>query len=265
MAAPTFVQASTGTVITATSGDLTSMAGVTVGNLIVVHVLTDGTGGTQTFTDTNSSIENLAGTDNTLTQVASLAVQQVGNPNAAGNTAYLGRAIATTISATINNATGDDMYARMYEFANVSTAVGTSTTAPGVIENGTDGIGTNGFGTGTTVSDTAVTTLGVDRLALNLVAINDDLTGIAAFTGMTGGTWAMPASFESATGTDGTISLMTAAMPAAGTIDGGSDAITSDAWGVIGFALVGTTVVAPFIQLRDPWPALQSVNRSSVY
>jgi hypothetical protein len=253
MAAPTLVQSSTGTVITATSGDLTAMAGVTLGNFIALHILTDGTGGNQTLTDTNSSIENLAGTDNTMTQVDSLYNEQVGNPAAAAQTIFLGRAILTTISATINNAAGDDMYARMYEFANVNTGA----TEASVIENGTAGIGVNGFGTSATVSDTAVTTLGVDRLALNCVAINDDLTGIAAFTGMTGGTWAMPASFESSTGTDGTISLMTAAMPAAGTIDGGSDAITSDGWGVIGFALIGTTVPAVFIQLRDPWPAIR--------
>jgi hypothetical protein len=101
-------------------------------------------------------------------------------------------------------------------------------------------------GTSATINDAAVATLGPDRLALNFVGINDD-NAVAAFTGMIGGTWAeATAEYADAGGTDACIQLQTAAMAAAGVIDGGStsNVDATDGWGSIGFALIGTTVAS---------------------
>jgi hypothetical protein len=257
VAAPTLVQSGTG-VVTATGTGTASLTGATIGNVIICHVLIDAATGTVNEPGGTSTFENLAGTDNSLTQVGTN--QQAGNPIAARQRVWIGRALATTVNVNIALASGDDIYWRLYEFSGVHTG----TTLADVIENSTAGSNVNGFGTSTSVLDTGVTTLGADRLALNLVGINDDATGIAAFTGMSGGTWDMPSSFESATGTDGTIALMTATIASAGTIDGGSAAITSDAWGVVGFALIpaaaGVTPLARPINTE-----LQAVSRSSVY
>lgn len=252
MSAPTWVQSSAGTVLT-TGSTTVSLAGVTVGNVIIFQNLSDGTAGPQHPTVSDSSLENLAGTNNAITFLTgTTANEEVGNPTAAYQRLSIGRAKATTVNINIAT-TGDDAYIVIHEFADVSAGA----TLADVIENGTAGGLTHEDGTSTSVADAAVTTLGPDRLALNFVGINDDATGIAAFTGMTGGTWAMPKSFESSTGTDGTAALMTAAMAAAGTIDGGSDTITSDAWGVVGFALIGTTSDVyvprhPAINHQDP-------------
>ena len=261
MAAPTYVQSSAGAVITATSGNTGNLTGVTVGNFIVLQFLSDGTASAPGVTDTNSTINNVAGTSNSMTQISpgGGSPSAVGSPTAAEQAIFLGRAAATTVNVDVFTL-GADMYVQLHEFTNVSTG----TTIATVIENGVaSGSSATGAGTGTTVSDTGVTTLGADRLALNLIAINDDLTGIASFTGETGGNWAQVATFESSTGTDGTVALQTAAMASAGTIDGGSATITSDAWGVVGFALIGTT---PSTQPpHEPLRALQAVNRSSVF
>jgi len=56
--------------------------------------------------------------------------------------------------------------------------------------------------------------------------------------------WAAETSYAESSGTDGAIRLQYATMASAGTINGGTASITdSDAWGVVGFALIGTTVV----------------------
>jgi hypothetical protein len=260
MAAPTYVASGTGEAATA-SPATPSKTGVTVGNCIICQMLQDGvTASGSTMSGSTTGVAALDGTANSMTKINPAAGSPVGNPTTAGMHVWIGRATATTVNCNITT-TADDTYAQVHEFTNVNTG----STIAAVIENATAGSFVIGRGTGTSVTDVAVVTLGVDRLALNLVFIDDDATGIAAFAGASGGTWAMPASFESATGTDGTVALMTAAMASAGTIDGGSDTITTDNWGVTGFALIGTTVPATFIQLRDPWPAMQAVNRSNVY
>jgi hypothetical protein len=205
-----------------------------IGDLAIVHVLQDGTNASPpTIASVAAGIEDLAGTNQALTSIGAF---DVGSAVAAKQHLWIGRWYsASAVNINVGIGGGDDIYARGYRFRGVNLL---GTTLSDVIENASAGATSNGANTGTTVSDTAVQTLGADRLALNFVGINDDATGIAAFAGASGGTWAMPASFESSTGTDGTIALMTAGMASAGTIDGGSDTITSDAWGVVGFALI---------------------------
>jgi hypothetical protein len=244
VAAPTLVQSGTGAIWTTGAATTVSIAGCIAGNLLSFHVIKDGVTGGLTLTS-GSNFETLSGTDNTLTTV--LIDQDVGNPRAAEQYVYLARVIADgTVSIGLASG-GDDCYARWYEFSGVNAG----TTLADVIENGTAGTANNEAGTGTSVTDVAVVTLAADRLALNFVGIDDDATGIGAFAGASGGTWAMPASFESATGTDATIALMTATMATAGTIDGGADTITSDNWGVVGFALIPAVVGGPSLVLEQ--------------
>jgi hypothetical protein len=154
------------------------------------------------------------------------------------------------------------------------TAVGTSPYVDGVAAtkvNGTwgaltadarfivYGIPGNGVDTSTTVSDTGVTTLGPDRLALQLVAANDNIA-IDAFVGETGGDWVEAAAeYADSAGTDGMVQLQTAAMATAGTIDGGSDTVVSAGWGVVGFALIGTTVAATTSLIYSPRPMIRNI------
>ena len=236
MAAPTYVQAGAG--VTDAGGVWTAdgpAGGVTIGNIIIYQIVQDGTGtGQVTIANTVSSIANLAGTANTMTVVA--VDQPIGSPTVGLQHIYIGRAAATVfMNLNGNNSGTDDLYIRAYEFANGNAGA----TLSAVIENGTAGTAINGFGTSASVADTGVTTLGSDRLALNFVGINDDASGLTAFAGETGGDWTLAtAIYETATGTDATVALMTAAMAAAGTINGGADAITSLGWGVVGFALI---------------------------
>jgi hypothetical protein len=213
--------------------------------MLVYHILQDGnTDGAVTVTGA-ANIAALDGTANTATRVPGPNADgswPVGSPAAARQHIFLARTTSTSApSLSGGNSTSEDLYFRYYVFSDVSTG----TTLATVIENGSAGVATNGAGTSTTVSDTAVTTLGADRLALNLIGINDDGSGIALFTGASGGTWGVFRSYEEASGTDGTVAKVQATMATAGTIDGGSDAITSLAWGVVGFALIGTTADTP--------------------
>jgi hypothetical protein len=258
MAAPAWVQSSVGAVITATTGNSGNLAGVTVGAFIVLQVFQDGTTAEATVVDTNSTIENIAGTDNTMTIMSSASTNAVGRQIIFG-----GRALATTVNVDLSCVGGDDLYVQLHEFSDV----GSGTVLTNVVENGTAGTISVAAGATAAISDVGVTTLGVDRLALNFIAVDDDnQASFSSFAGETGGDWVLRASFGSATGTDGAVGLQTAAMASAGTINGGSFTMAAaDNWGVAGTAFIGTTVPATFIQLRDPWPALQAVSRSSVY
>lgn len=264
MAIPTWVKSCTGVT---DAGGTFAFAGagswasnITAGNLIVFQVLQDGTGsGEVSFASVSAAIDNLAGSNG----VTSIGTFDVGSAVAARQHLWIGRVATTGNSANFNgsNSGTDDVYCIAHEFTDCSTG----TTLATVIENGTAGSTANGAGTSTTVADTGVTTLGVDRLALNLIGINDDATGLASFAGETGGDWVQRAIFETATGTDGTVAVQDAAMAAAGTINGGTATITLDAWGVVGFAIIGTTVAAAAVPTRNPWPALQAVNRAGTY
>lgn len=240
MPAPSYVASGAGLALTTGTGATDTGAG-NVGDLVILQALQDGTTASAvTLGTVPAAISNLAGTSAAMTAFP-LNPYNVGSPTAALQFAWIGRINQTALANIQLATTGDDVFANAHRFRDVSLG----TAIADVIENSTAGAASNGVGTSTTVSDTAVVTLGSNRLAVNLVGINDDATGIAAFAGASGGTWAMSNSFESATGTDGTVSLMTAPMPSAGTIDGGSDTITSDGWGVIGFALIGTPPAPP--------------------
>ena len=248
MAAPTFGAAGTGQVGTTSGQETTCTVTAIAGELILLHIVVDGIQtSVPSFVAANSdNIEDLAGTDDTMTQVPGSGTNgyhDVGNPVAAGQIIYLGRAIADgTVTVAFTYPSSDDRYSRLYRFRDVAAG----TTLADVIENGSAGSSANGAGTSTSVLDTAVTTLGADRLALNLVGINDDLTGLAAFAGESGGDWTLAtAIYETGTGNDATLGLMIATIAAAGTIDGGSDTITSDGWGVVGFALKPSAAPVP--------------------
>jgi hypothetical protein len=259
MAAPAWVQSSAGAVITATTGNTGNLAGVTVGNFILLQIFQDGPGVLATVVDTNSTIEDLSGLDNAMLSLQNGLVAG----NGASQIIFGGRALATTVNADLSVVGGDDLYVQLHEFSNVNTGA----TEASVLENSTAGTWVTGSGATAAVSDVAVTTLGVDRLAINVIAVDDDnQASFSSFTGETGGDWVLRASFGSATGTDGAVGLQTAAMAAAGTIDGGSFTMAAaDNWSVFGTALIGTTVPVAGIQTRDPWPVLQAVNRSNVY
>lgn len=244
MTVPTFIGAGAGAAITGASGNV-SKAGCTVGNIIIVQALADGTNGVVLF-GSPSGVESLIGTDNALTPVPHGASGsgdnnfEVGSPTAAIQRLWIGRAILTTVTVGLAGNAGDDVYALVYEFSGVH--AGTLTTD--VYENVNAGDTINGVGTSTTILDTTVTTLATDRLACNFIGVNDD-NALGDFTGETGGDWTLVASFASATGTDGAIGLETASMAAAGTIDGGTFVmVASDGWGVAGLALIPSVVAA---------------------
>lgn len=243
MAAPTFVKAGTGAVNTAADSFPVTVS-ATAGNVIVCHVFKDRAvevPASGIDAALSSNIEDLAATTDAMTPLGgsySSATETVGSPTAGYQLVWIGRATATgTVTVEVLRASGTWL-ARLYEFTNVAPG----TTLAAVIENSTAGSYSNGSpGTSTTLADTAVTTLGVDRLAVNVVAVNDD-NALGSFTGESGGDWTLAADYGTATGTDGEIGLQTAAMAAAGTIDGGTFTLgASLSWGVVGFAFKGTT------------------------
>jgi hypothetical protein len=95
-------------------------------------------------------------------------------------------------------------------------------------------------GSSVTVADIAVITNGTDRLACQFVAIGAN-QATASFTGETGGDWTeAEAEYATATGATATLQLQTASVAAAGTIDGGTQTISSADWGCIGTAIIPT-------------------------
>lgn len=262
MAQVAFVQAGTGWIVTTGTGNGT-LAGTTAGNLIIVQTLADGTGLSATITvAAGSNVENLAGTDNALTRIDSGLsplnnFNQCGNPAAAYQTFYCGRSLGGTVTVTSAvGGSGNDTYNRIYEFSGAHAGTGLTD----VFESPN-----RDFATGTTVNDVGVTTTVAECLACNFVGIDDDATGLAAFAGETGGDWTLAtAIFESATGTDGTIALMIATMASAGTIIGGSDTITSDNWGVVGFA-IKPVPAAPFVARPIMVEHLSATGRASLW
>lgn len=202
-------------------------------------VLQDGTSGSVSLTSTDIDINALDGTNGTMTFLGEFSV---GSAAVAKIHIWLGRK-ATGNQPQFNvSSGGDDMFCVSHEFNDVNAG----STIASVLENSSAGSTTSGAATNGTVADSDVVTLGVDRLAVNVVGISDD-NAIAAFTGMSGGTWAEPVdNFASATGTDASIGIQTAAMASAGTISGGTftQADATDGWGTVGFALIGTTVAS---------------------
>ena len=239
MAAPSYVNAGTGATDSGGAWSYTCQASAAAGRVFIVQILQDGATSGALSSVVGTNIENLGGTDNVWTAVA--INQPVGSPTAALQHIYIGRALSTsapTISGA--NSTSEDLYIRSYQFTDVSTG----TTLATVVENGA-GTSANGVGSSNTASDTAVATLGPARLALNFLAVDDD-NALAQFSGQSGGTWTEVAEYANSSGTDGAIQMQYASMPGVWTIDGGTASITdSDNWGVVGFALIGTTASAP--------------------
>lgn len=238
MPAPAFVQASSGFAFTTGSGNVATLAGTTATNLLLIHVVEDG------FSlDWNiggyANIENLNGTDN---DAGFLWVDSnVGGLPSAGHTLLIARSLGGTAQWTLDvGASGNDLFTRMYEFSGVIT---TTTTNDTTCENGAtpvpDFSHTNA-GDGISISGVAVTSNGDNRLAVQIIGINNNRT----FSPLTG--WDEPVvEFNSATGTAATLGINTFSMPSATTKAGGTTTMTSAAWGVFGFALIGTPDLAP--------------------
>lgn len=237
MALPAFVQAGAG--VTATAGTTTvSITGCTAGNIVICHLLNDGTTYDRS-NGTETNWQNLAGAPSSHSVI--IESTEVGAPATATHSAYIGRATANgTVSLDlVTGASGEDVFARMYEFSGV---IGGTTLAT-TIENG-GGIQADVADTDTSCTDSTVITNGLQRLALNFVSINASQATVA-FTGQSGGTWIEAVSEFIGGGTVGTIQLQIASMPTAATIDGGSFAIASAAYGTIGTALIPATTTGP--------------------
>lgn len=202
MAAPGLLQASTGATDATGAFTFTGSTNGFVGNVIILHVVIDGSGAISWGTLSGTNIESLAAVANTWTEIGAFhsggAVQQrlfIGRRTSASS--------APTFSATANTS-GDDVYGRMYEFQDVSAG----TTLATVIENATaGGTSTAGPTASATVSDASVQTLGADRLALNFIGINDDnLQG--EFTGESNGNFTtLVGAYADSGGTDASVGL----------------------------------------------------------
>lgn len=215
---------------------------------MILTIVQDGTTASTVTLDSATNIENLAGTDNAWTFIGTF---NIGSPTSALHHLWIGRTINTSApTATGSNGTSEDLYATFWHFSDVSAG----TTLATVIENGTAGGTANGVGTGTAISDTAVTTLGPDRLALNFIGVDDDVAIIGSFSGETGGDWDNVAFDNESSGTDGAEGIYRATMATAGTIDGGTGTMSTGGWGIVGFALIGTTVATAGLDKLPPNP-----------
>ena len=260
MAAPSYVNAGTGATDATGAWSYTCQASEAAGRVFIVHILQDGGTATAMTVTGGTNIEALDGTANTWTPImyGSYRWYWCGGTSDAVQYLLIGRATSTS-APTISggNSTSEDLYIRSYQFSNVNTG----TTQAALIENydSTYGDLLVTLGNSNTASDSSVSTLGPDRLALNFVAVNDD-NAIAQFSGQSGGTWTEVAEYAESSGTDGAIQLQYATMTSAGTINGGTASITDmDAWGVIGFALIGTAKLKYAQALTQiGWPGRKS-------
>lgn len=100
----------------------------------------------------------------------------------------------------------------------------------------------------TTVSDAGVTTTGPDRLAMQFGTINQN-NAAASFTGETGGDWTLVGEIANAP----RMYVQSAAMAAAGTIDGGTWTMAVSSMQVVrGFALIPDEMEAQQPEARPP-------------
>ena len=241
MTIPSFVAATAGGTDATGAWSYTCTAAGAAGRLMILHVMQCGTSANNAVTVSSvTNIENLAGTDNVMTALAATGTG-FGSAVVGYHYLFLGRSLGTSAAViTGGNSGSDDLYFRMYEFQNASTG----TTLATVIENATLGAALSAAATNQTISDVGVTTLGPNRLCCQFVCNDNDNT-IGPFTGETGGDWAeATAEFSSATGTDGMLSLQTANMVTAGTVDGGTVAMggaTPWSHGVLGLAIRGVS------------------------
>lgn len=247
MALPSYVQACAGVTDAGGAFEFAGAgawgANLTPDNIVIYQILQDGvesgtiTGGT----GLPAGMSDLAGT---VDQATFIGTFDVGSAVAARQHIWIARCNSSvTNSARFpgGNSGTDDVYCRAYEFTDVNIG----TTLADVIENATAGTATSGVATNNTVADVVVETLGVDRLALQFVAVNDD-NALGAFSA---GGWSEIAAgeFATATGTDGCIDLYTQNAATAGTYGGSGQIVmgAADAWGIVAFALIGTTAAGP--------------------
>ena len=251
--AVTYVTASTPNTDAGGAFTVTGAAPGAAGRIIILQIFQDGTTNGAVTQTSATNITALAGTANTWTAIGEYTV---GASDEGRQYLWVGRSTGTSAPTfTGGNSTSEDVYFRMYEFSGVDA---NATTLAGILENATAGTIGNGSGTSSagdlTVKDVSVQTTYAGGLALNFIGYNDEVPAgeLTAMTGESGGDWTYPvAAYGSSTGTDGGVALVTAAMASAGTIDGGTDAISSGyAWGVIGFALIPE--LSPTVVLTDP-------------
>lgn len=221
-----------------------------VGNLIVLDYHTSG--GASTL-GSITNIENLAGTDNAMTE---LSAGGFSLGSGGGRHVWLGRAMATgAVSLTLTTNAGADNFARLYEFTNTSAG----TTLATVVEHGAATFSQQN-GTSTTIQDADVTTVASHRLACNFPAISNDET-MASFTGETGSDWTLATSFVSSEGTTGAIGLQTAPMATSGTVGGGSFTIAvSSGYHCLGFGIIPAATTIPSLVQSGAGVAITGVS-----
>lgn len=232
MAVPLFVGAGSGSFATTGTGTV-SKTSCTAGNLVFIHLVTAGTSADWSAFPSVTNIEMPDGTADDLDAIQT--DQNVGAPVSYSHSLFIGRVMADgTCSADYTvGASGEDLFARLYEFS--GEALGT--TKATIIENGgSDAVSTDG--TGATVDAGDCVTNDVDRLACSFVAI-DVNRSIGDFSGESGGDWTEAvAEYAEAGGAKATLQLQTASIAVAGTITGGSAAITSSGWGIFTLAII---------------------------
>ena len=217
-------------------------------SFILFFVFQDGaTGGAVTQTG-SSNVNTLAGSAG-LTYVGT---RVVGSPTNGYLHLYCGRKITPAVNVGISgtNSTSEDIYCCIIEFGNVNTG----TTLAAVMENGTAGSWANIVGLSATAEAPDITTLGPDRLGILITSVNDD-NAVAAYTSP--GTWTVIQHYAESSGTDGCIDVQVRTISSATTVSPGTSSITdSDSWGVISFALIGTTVADQRVPRSTPYPQL---------
>jgi hypothetical protein len=225
MAAPVFGAAGAGAGAgTSATYAVAYPAGLTRGDLLLLHVWRRGTGGSVTLPDGWNQI----------------ATQSVG-----GNQHWILARIASGEETGTVNATataGVLRLNRMYRFSGARGA----TTADFEGTASTSGSATNH-------NMPSVTTTGPDRLVVAFHGIDDDNRTPASPTGETGGDWTEGvAEYQSANNSGGTIAFHTATMASAGTISGGSSATTggAEAYGIIAFAILPEEGVQEYFNLN---------------
>jgi hypothetical protein len=234
MAAPAFVQASAGAVVT-TGTATVSLTSCTAGNMVFLVWVEDGSLN-ESVTGNHVNTQNIAGGTSDLDFFQVIAM---GSPTNSYLHCYVGRVTANgTISADLTvGAAGEDLFAVWYEFSGASTA--TTLTYPNGISEAVDAGTYYDFnsGQGTTITFAQVRSSDVDRLGVQFIGVNANQALVNA-TGETGGDWTEPVGeFASASGTAATVGIQTAAMPTAANIVGGTITISSAGWGVLVFAL----------------------------
>lgn len=108
----------------------------------------------------------------------------------------------------------------------------------GAIGDAVEGNATNS-GTGTTDSQASLTTGGPDRLVVAWRWFGASIAAsVEAYASGGSETWTQQVESGTSTGNNGTIHVDTCAVPAADTIDGGTDTITSATWANRVFAIL---------------------------